>query len=118
MISPYVTCHDLMPFIDGRKLSPPQTLITPSEESTDNTVIETPNLEYDLWVKQDQLIFSILLSTISPELIHLVVDCSTSKQVWDSLKAVFILVFNVLIRSWKILALLHIFKRPRVLHMS
>jgi hypothetical protein len=34
------------------------------------------------WKQQDQLIMSALLSFLSTEILHLVVDCDTSHSIW------------------------------------
>lgn len=86
MITPYLIVHDLMPFVDGRKPCPSTTIVTPSPDPSTQASTEDHNSDYEVWVKQDQLIISLMLSTLAPELIHLVVDCSTSKEVWDNLK--------------------------------
>ena len=38
------------------------------------------------WKQQDQLILSALLSSLSMEVLHLVVDCQTSSSVWRTLE--------------------------------
>jgi hypothetical protein len=45
----------------------------------------TINLSFLRWKQQDQLILSALLSSVSMDVLHLVVDCNTSQCVWRTL---------------------------------
>jgi hypothetical protein len=38
------------------------------------------------WKQQDQIILSALLSSLSMEVLHLVVDCQTSSSIWRTLE--------------------------------
>lgn len=49
------------------------------------TTITTPNPEYQIWKKQDHILLSWLLSSLSERVLGTVVDCSTSCEVWTTL---------------------------------
>ena len=55
------------------------------------TDIATPGIDpfFLSWKQQDQLIMSALLSSLSTEILHLVVDCDTSHSIWKTLKKSF-----------------------------
>jgi hypothetical protein len=44
------------------------------------------NQAFLTWKQQDQLILSALLSSLSMDVLHLVVDCLTSVSVWSTLE--------------------------------
>lgn len=67
--------HDLFKFVDGSYPSP--TTIT---ETT-----EIPNSELSFWTRHDKLICGALIGTLSTDLMLLVSQAQTSKQLWDIL---------------------------------
>jgi len=70
-------------FVDGSYPCP-----APYVTATDTT---TPGINpfFLSWKQQDQLIMSALLSSLSTEILHLVVDCDTSHSIWQTLEKSF-----------------------------
>ncbi|XP_021770835.1 uncharacterized protein LOC110735022 [Chenopodium quinoa] len=69
--------HDLFKFVDGSYPSPTATI---THETT-----EIPNPELSFWTRQDKLICGALIGTLSTDLMPLVSQAQTSKQLWDIL---------------------------------
>ncbi|KAK6118072.1 hypothetical protein DH2020_048186 [Rehmannia glutinosa] len=75
--------YGLEPFIDGTKKTPEPYLTGSSQEQ------RTPNPAYSSWMRQDQLLVSWLLSTLSEGVLITTVGKNTSKEIWDCLEAGF-----------------------------
>ena len=71
-----------MGYVDGSSLPPPQFISTNDE---------TPeiNLEYITWHRQDQLLLSWIISTLTEGVHAQVVGLSTSHDVWSHLAATY-----------------------------
>jgi len=67
-------------FVDGTSLCPP------SHMASTATSALSVNLAYLSWKQQDHLIMSALLSSVSVEVLHLVVDSNTSHDIWTTLE--------------------------------
>ncbi|CAA0819588.1 Unknown protein, partial [Striga hermonthica] len=61
--------------------SPPDRFITPEEGN-----LPMLNPEYDIWQRQDQLLASWILSSLSQGNLILVVGLSSSKEIWNALE--------------------------------
>ena len=70
-------------FVDGTSPCPPSHLISIA------TSLPSVNPSYLLWKQQDHLIMSALLSSLSIEVLHLVVDRKTSQKIWTMLETAF-----------------------------
>ena len=57
--------------------------------SASSTVVSQENPEFHVWRKQDQMLLSWLLSSISIEILSLVVNSKTSYELWSSLEQQF-----------------------------
>ena len=57
--------------------------------SASSTVASQENPEFHVWRKQDQMLLSWLLSSISIEILSLVVNSKTSYELWSSLEQQF-----------------------------
>jgi hypothetical protein len=68
-------------FVDGSVPCPPSHIF---DSSTGSYSIISPS--FLRWKQQDQLILSALLSSLSVDVLHLVVDCSTLHCVWRTLE--------------------------------
>ena len=66
--------YDLYKFIDGSHLAPPTTI-------TINNVVSL-NPEYQTWFRQDKLIFSALVESLTSSLIPLISQSHTSSDAW------------------------------------
>lgn len=69
--------HDLLQFVDGSLPCPPPTITVESET--------TSNPQYNYWIRQDKLLFGALIGTLSPNLVPLISQTKTSKELCDSL---------------------------------
>ncbi|KAH9680638.1 retrovirus-related pol polyprotein from transposon RE1 [Citrus sinensis] len=79
-------------FINGDNKCPEQFLIS---ESYIESVVSTGgsrsiNAEFVAWMKTDQLLLSWMMSSIQQNLLSTVIDCTTSKQLWETLTGMFI----------------------------
>ncbi|XP_019179611.1 PREDICTED: uncharacterized protein LOC109174834 [Ipomoea nil] len=83
--------QELLGYVDGEIECPPATIASsPSGKSASGVATTTgqvPNPAYRSWVKQDQSILSLLVSSMSDEVLHLAVGRNTAKEVWDSITA-------------------------------
>ena len=79
-------------FINDDNQCPEQFLIPESniesEESTGSS--RSINAEFVAWMKTDKLLLSWMMSSIQQNLLSTVIDCTTSKQLWETLTSMFI----------------------------
>jgi len=82
-MKPYLLGQGVYAFIDGSYHCPALYVIA--------TDITAPGINplFLLWKQQDQLIMSELLSSLSTEILHLVVDCDISYSIWRTLEKSF-----------------------------
>ena len=80
-MKPYLLGQGVFHFVDGSVPCPPSHIF---DSSTGSSSIISPS--FLCWKHQDQLILSALLSSLSVDVLHLVVDCSTSHCVWRTLE--------------------------------
>ncbi|KAJ3698372.1 hypothetical protein LUZ61_002077 [Rhynchospora tenuis] len=80
-ILPVLRGYDLLGFVDGTRSAPSQTIA-----GANNILVSNP--EFLQWQQQDQLILAWLLSSISPSILALVLNCETSAQVWQTLEQI------------------------------
>jgi hypothetical protein len=77
--------HDLYGFVDGTNKPPhPHTSTT-----IDGSLHISNDPETLRWFRQDQLILSMLMSTISEELLPQVLGCCTAQEIWTALSRTF-----------------------------
>ncbi|KAH9764120.1 retrovirus-related pol polyprotein from transposon RE1 [Citrus sinensis] len=77
-----IRANELEGFVNGSHVCPPKVFMSPGPN---RTTITTPNPEYQIWRKQDHILLSWLLSSLSEGVLGTVVDCSTSCEVWTTL---------------------------------
>lgn len=77
--------NGLESYIDGSNLCPDQYL-SPGSEGTSSITEGHENPEYAMWKYQDQLLFSWIMSSISVEILSLVVSSKTSFELWKNLE--------------------------------
>jgi len=82
-MKPYLLGQDVFHFVDGLVSCPPSHVSDGSASSS-----STINPSFLHWKQQDQLILSALLSSLSVDVLHLVVDCHTLQCIWRTLKKV------------------------------
>jgi len=79
-MKPFLLSQSVYSFIDGT------SLYRPSHLAFAATYALSVNFAYLSWKQQDHLIMSALLSSLSVEVLHLVVDSNTSHDIWTTLK--------------------------------
>jgi hypothetical protein len=67
-------------FVEGAFLCPPPHMVT-----TDDSSFQVNPL-FLRWIQQDQLILSAPISSLSINVLYLVVDCQTSHYVWHTIE--------------------------------
>ncbi|XP_019161980.1 PREDICTED: uncharacterized protein LOC109158522 [Ipomoea nil] len=81
----------LLGYVDGETPCPPLMInaAPASDESTSaaTTIVSTANPAHKAWIQQDQSILSILISSLSNEVMYLAVGQNKSREVWDSVAA-------------------------------
>ena len=82
-----IRANDLEGFLDGSRTCPNQLL--PGESTSTEAAIISENSAYTAWKRQDQMILSWLLSSISVEILSIVVNSKTSRELWMSLEEQF-----------------------------
>ncbi|XP_019197858.1 PREDICTED: uncharacterized protein LOC109191678 [Ipomoea nil] len=78
---PFLRGQNLYGYVDGTLACPPEFL---SASSSSATSIANPN--YHIWVQQDQSILSMLISSMSEEVLYLAIGHSTSRAVWSAIE--------------------------------
>lgn len=73
--------YDLSGYLDGSIIIPPSTI------TTDGVV--TANPEYQVWKRQDKLIYSSLLGAITVAIQPILATTNTSAQIWETLSATY-----------------------------
>jgi len=79
-MKPYLLGQRVFDFVDGSNSCP-----SPHILAADGVSLQVSQL-FLCWKQQNQLILSALLSSLSMEVLHLVVDCPTSCSVWHTLE--------------------------------
>ena len=79
-MKPYLLGQGVFGFVDGSNSCPSSHTI-----AADGLSLQVSQ-SFLHWKQQDQLILSALLSSLSMEVLHLVVDCTTSCAVWHTLE--------------------------------
>jgi hypothetical protein len=77
-MKPYLIGQGVFSFVDGSTVCPSPYNDISANETTNNSGFSQAFLA---WKQQDQLILSALLSFLSINVLHLVVDCPTSASV-------------------------------------
>ncbi|KAF5443204.1 hypothetical protein F2P56_035783, partial [Juglans regia] len=82
-ITAYLRGQDLYCYVDGSLSCPSRYLDSGSDAPT------KPNPDYHTWNKTDQLVLSILFSSLSNSVIGHVLSSTTSRQLWLNLTSMF-----------------------------
>jgi hypothetical protein len=98
-MKPYLLGQGVYFYVDGSFLCPPAYI------SSAGMPLFNLNPSYLSWKQQDQLIISVILSSISTEVLHIVVDCQTSHSLWTTLETTLTSPSNLLIMQWLLLRL-------------
>jgi len=95
LLASYLEGQNLFRYIDNSIPCPPKfissTTTTSSTSSTTTTDSPTlvPNPNYEVLVRQDKLILSVIISTISEDILVHIVGLHTSRDVWITLEKMF-----------------------------
>ncbi|KAL7125606.1 hypothetical protein ABFS83_14G128100 [Erythranthe nasuta] len=73
-IVPLLRSFELMGFVDGLDSTPPLTLAD-----------QSPNPTYKIWYRRDQHVLSLILASLTVNVVSTVYCHTTSKQVWTAL---------------------------------
>ena len=84
---PYFKGQDLFGYLDGSIPKPPKLISVTHPETS--AVSERLNSAYTHWVRQDNLILSTLMTSLSESVLAQVVNYTTSKDVWNALEDTF-----------------------------
>ncbi|KAL9426374.1 hypothetical protein AB3S75_033203 [Citrus x aurantiifolia] len=85
-VLPSILGNNLESLINGAKLVPTKFLVQVEEDQIVTTV---ENPEYIKWLRQDQFLLSWLLSTMTESVLSIVVQYTTSFEVWNALETLF-----------------------------
>ncbi|KAF4377348.1 hypothetical protein F8388_023415 [Cannabis sativa] len=83
---PAIRGYDLQGYVFGTTPPPPET-VQITDENGEQILI--PNPELTAWNREDQLLLSWILSTLTPPILSQVVRCRTSHEVWRALETLF-----------------------------
>ncbi|KAL9251846.1 Retrovirus-related Pol polyprotein from transposon RE1-like protein [Drosera capensis] len=82
---PFLRSQQLLGIVDGT-IGAPETMLT---VTTTDGATQVPNPAYQNWLQQDQSVLSILLSSLSHDVLGRVLTLSTSYDVWVALERMF-----------------------------
>lgn len=87
-ILPYLRSQNLVGFVDGSMPAPSQTIaVEPSEETGNRKIIINP--EFTVWYPQDQLVLSLINSSVTEEVLSTMVGITTAREAWITLERQF-----------------------------
>jgi hypothetical protein len=82
----YLICQGVFLFVDGSTPCPSPHDLSSTVSVASATFNSSPSQAFLTWKQQDQLILSAMMSSLSIDVLHLVVDCPTSTSVWSTLE--------------------------------
>ncbi|XP_019155725.1 PREDICTED: uncharacterized protein LOC109152480 [Ipomoea nil] len=84
---PFLRGQGLLSFVDGTTPCPPALVVsTPAAGTSDEATSTAANPAFSVWTQQDQSILSLLISSLSEEVMYLAVGRSTAREVWCSIE--------------------------------
>jgi hypothetical protein len=84
----YLRSQGIVGFVDGSLPAPAQTItVVPSEENGGRRIAVNP--EYTSWYHQDQLVLSLINSSLSEEILSTMVGITTARDAWRSLEKMY-----------------------------
>jgi hypothetical protein len=84
LVESFLCGHNLYGFIDGTNTPSLQVSTSPSDTLTISTNPDTVQ-----WLRQDQLVLSMLMSSISDEMLPQIISCKTAQELWKTLDQTF-----------------------------
>jgi hypothetical protein len=83
----YIKGQESYDFLDGSSQPPAQTILNPTTDAGAFATIVNP--KFLMWSQRDQMILSVLISTlIEPYVVH-AIGCATSSALWNALFTMF-----------------------------
>ncbi|XP_048617249.1 peptidyl-prolyl cis-trans isomerase-like 1 [Brassica napus] len=70
-------------FVTGSEIQPSETLMAPTISDVSTPI---PNPDHPLWFQKDQVVQAWLLGSLSDSIQHLVMHCSTAKEIWSTIE--------------------------------
>jgi hypothetical protein len=89
LMTSYLEGQNLFGYIDGTTLCPPKFLPSASASTSTTPAQQILNPEYQIWYRQDKLILSVIISTLSEVILAHVVHLHTPCDVWNTLEKIF-----------------------------
>jgi hypothetical protein len=86
-IMAYIKAQDAYGFLDSTSQPPAHTIQNPS--TTPDAPATIANPEFLAWCQRDQMLLSMLISTLTEPLVVHAVECATSHQLWTTLVSMF-----------------------------
>lgn len=75
--------YGLEGFITGTSEIPPEFISEQGKEK--DTIVKVPNPEYTIWLRQDSILSSWILSSLTENILTLMVGLETSSEIWHTL---------------------------------
>lgn len=94
-VMPTICGHELEKFIAGPRFW------RQKYDSAEKEVVDEISKEYQLWKKQDQLLISWLLSSMSETMLTRVVGCDKAYHIWDRVQEFFLSQTRAKVRQFK-----------------
>ncbi|KAA8525548.1 hypothetical protein F0562_007399 [Nyssa sinensis] len=88
-IMPYLRGQRLFGYVDGSCLQPSQHIPNPEADKSPTASRLLLNPEFSHWFDQDQIVLSILMSSLSESILAKVIGVTTSREVWCALEKMY-----------------------------
>ncbi|KAA8536399.1 hypothetical protein F0562_028877 [Nyssa sinensis] len=88
-IMPYLRGQRLFGYVDGSCLQPSQHIPNPEADKSPTAPRLLLNPEFSHWFDQDQIVLSILMSSLSESILAKVIGVTTSREVWCALEKMY-----------------------------
>ena len=79
----FLSGQRLYGFVTGSEIQPSETLMAPTISGVSTPI---PNPDHPLWFQKDQVVQAWLLGSLSDSIQHLVMHCSTAKEIWSTIE--------------------------------
>ncbi|XP_019150783.1 PREDICTED: uncharacterized protein LOC109147631 [Ipomoea nil] len=83
-VIPFLRGQGLLSFVDGTRSQPSPFMEVPAGDNSSNNISTTENPAYAAWVQQDASILSLLISSLSEEVMYLALGQTTARGVWTA----------------------------------
>ncbi|XP_019173816.1 PREDICTED: uncharacterized protein LOC109169389 [Ipomoea nil] len=83
-VIPFLRGQGLLGFVDGTRSQPSPFLEVPAGSNSSDNISTTENPAYAAWVQQDASILSLLISSLSEEVMYLALGQTTARGVWTA----------------------------------